>query len=255
MTRFLGGLMAMAIAGALLMQSARAGDVTGQVIFNGAAPKPAPIIPTNDKAFCTACEKGGLFNEELLVDPKSKGLQNVVVFLVDSANPKTPIPHPKAKEIAAEKVLLDQPCCTFVPRMVVLVEGQTLVAKNSSGVAHNTNITSPGGNPTVNPALPPNKSIEVPGWKAVGKPSSVACNIHPWMKAWIFTVPSPYFAVTDKDGKFEIKDVPAGKYNIIYWHEKQGWIGTKKTKDGDPIEVAAGGLAIGNVKTEPSKDD
>ncbi len=181
-----------------------------QVVFKGAIPKPDVLNPTNDKAYCLKCEKNGMFQEDLLVDPKSKGLQNVLVFLVDPCDPLKPIPHPKMKAIQGETVTLDQPCCTFIPHMVVLVEGQTLEAKNSSEVAHNTNITSLAPNPSVNPALPAGKSIEVPGWKAIGRPSSVACNIHPWMKAYIWTVPSPYFAVTDKDGNFEIKNVPAG---------------------------------------------
>ena len=160
------------------------------------------------------------------------------------------------KAIQGQKVVLDQPCCTFIPHMVVLVEGQVLEAKNSSAVAHNTNITSPRGNPTINPALPPGKSIEVPGWKAVGRVSSVSCNIHPWMKAWVFTVPSPYFAVTDKEGKFEIKDVPAGDYKLVYWHEKQGWVTKSGTDAGDPVTVKAGTATdVGTVKAVPPKEE
>ena len=34
------------------------------------------------------------------------------------------------------------------------------------------------------------------------------------MSGYIVVVPTPYFAVTDKDGNFEIKDIPAGKYTL-----------------------------------------
>ena len=40
------------------------------------------------------------------------------------------------------------------------------------------------------------------------------------MFAWITVVDNPYFAVTDKDGKFTIKDVPPGKYTITAMHRK-----------------------------------
>ena len=91
MTRFVGGFVAVVIGGVLLMQTARAGDsIKGQVVFAGAVGKPAAITATNDKAYCEKCEKNGLFSEELIVDPKTKGLKNVLVFLVDAKNPLRP---------------------------------------------------------------------------------------------------------------------------------------------------------------------
>jgi hypothetical protein len=254
MKRIVGGLLAAGIMGLLLTQAAQAGDVKGQVIFSGAVPKRPVINLTTDKAFCEKCEKGGqVLSEEWVIDPKTKGLQNVVVFLTDAKDPLKTFGDLKA--LQAKPAVLDQPCCTFIPRLVVLVDGQTLEAKNSSEVAHNTNISSQGGNPNLNPSLPPGKSITVPGWKAVGRPSTVACNIHPWMKAYIWTVPSPYFAVSDKDGNFVIKDVPPGEYKIVYWHESTGWLGIGKTKAGDPLKVDAGGASVGTIKAEAPKDD
>ena len=32
----------------------------------------------------------------------------------------------------------------------------------------------------------------------------------------------PYFAVTGKDGSFELKNVPPGTYTVAAWHEKLG---------------------------------
>jgi protocatechuate 3,4-dioxygenase beta subunit len=40
------------------------------------------------------------------------------------------------------------------------------------------------------------------------------------MFAWVTVVDNPYFAVTDKDGKFTIKNVPPGKYKIAALHRK-----------------------------------
>jgi hypothetical protein len=53
------------------------------------------------------------------------------------------------------------------------------------------------------------------------------------MKGYIAVLKHPYFAVTDKDGHFEVKDLPPGTYTINAWQEK---LGTKTQK----VTVAAG---------------
>ena len=45
------------------------------------------------------------------------------------------------------------------------------------------------------------------------------CDIHPWMSAWVGVLDHPYFAVTDAQGKFEIRDLPPGIYTLAVWHE------------------------------------
>jgi len=50
----------------------------------------------------------------------------------------------------------------------------------------------------------------------------VKCNIHPWMHGYIAVFKHPFFAVTDQEGHFEIKNVPAGNYTIKAWQEKLG---------------------------------
>ena len=50
----------------------------------------------------------------------------------------------------------------------------------------------------------------------------VRCNNHPWMNAFINVSATPFFAVTDADGHFEIKGLPAGTYTLAAVHEKMG---------------------------------
>jgi hypothetical protein len=48
---------------------------------------------------------------------------------------------------------------------------------------------------------------------------SLGCNAgHPWMSGYIHVVEHPYYTVTDSEGRFELKDVPPGKYKLIAWH-------------------------------------
>jgi hypothetical protein len=48
----------------------------------------------------------------------------------------------------------------------------------------------------------------------------VFCNIHPQMSAVIAVLPTPYFAVSDRSGAFEIDNVPAGDYEVHVFHER-----------------------------------
>jgi len=56
------------------------------------------------------------------------------------------------------------------------------------------------------------------------------------MKSYIFVFKHPYYAVTGKDGKFDLKGLPPGTYTIEAWQEKYGTadqtvtIGAKESK-------------------------
>ncbi len=49
--------------------------------------------------------------------------------------------------------------------------------------------------------------------------SFIFCNIHPEMSAVVVVLGSPYFAVTNKQGDFDIPEVPAGRYMLHLWNE------------------------------------
>jgi plastocyanin len=66
------------------------------------------------------------------------------------------------------------------------------------------------------------------------------CDVHGWMQGHLAVVDSPYYAVTDENGKFSITDLPAGTYHVKVWHEYLG----EKSQD---ITVAAKGDASLNL--------
>ena len=45
--------------------------------------------------------------------------------------------------------------------------------------------------------------------------------MHSEMRTYVIVLGNPYFSVTDKTGRYEIKDVPAGTYSLRVWNEKQ----------------------------------
>ena len=69
----------------------------------------------------------------------------------------------------------------------------------------------------------------------------VKCNQHPWMKMYINVVKSPFYAVTDSSGKYEIKGLPPGDYTIAFVQEKLGEHTEKVTlaaKDSKTVDTS-----------------
>src|SRR5262249_55787289 len=125
---------------------------------------------------------------------------------------------------------LDQPFCTYLPRVQVLFPayyngekeertGQTFTVKNSAAFDHNTNWKGGRKNPGDNPLLRAGKKVNLT-INPDDRPLLFTCVIHTWMKAYAWAFDHPYAAVTDKDGKFKIENAPAGAdVEVWYWHE------------------------------------
>ncbi len=240
-------MLALAVAGLLFLtagSAARAddwGSIKGQVVFDGKeAPKRVPVNVTKDQQ---ACEKNGkLLDDNLVVNSKNKGVRWCVVYLISASGFEKDIPiHPKLQEIKNKTVQLDQPCCQFEPHMLAMREGQTLLVKNSASIAHNVNLVSSKG-PNLNQIVPPGGQFKVEDIPARPLPITVKCDIHPWMGGRIAVLKNPYFAVTDEDGNFEIKDAPAGDFRLVIWHEASGWVvgDGKPSRNGKKITIKAG---------------
>jgi hypothetical protein len=224
------------------------GTVKGQVTWGGKdTPKPEKVDVNKDQEHCLS--KGDIFKEEFVVG-KGGGVKNVFVWLQDADDPKAKLPiHPSLKEVKDKEVVMDQPCCKFEPRCVALREGQILIGKNSSPISHNMHWTGESGvNDGDNKLIPAGAKINIE-LSASLKPVEVKCDIHPWMKGWVRVFDHPYFAVTDAQGRFEIKNAPAGKYRVVMWHEGVGWVNGGKT--GQVIEIPADKTVTVNEKLKP----
>ncbi len=227
------------------------GTIKGQVVWAGGnVPAREELKVDKDQEACLA--HGPLLSEKYVVDPKTKGVRWVVVWLADPNNPRaTPPIKPELKEIKPKRVVVDQPTCQFEPHVLALREGQVLDVRNPAKVAHNVLVTSAGAGPNLNQIVPPGKDLEIPDFKAGRTASNIVCSIHGWMKGYVWTFNHPYFAVTDEHGNFEIKDAPAGTWNLVLWQEEKGWV-TAGLRKGVPITVPAGGTAdLGKIELKP----
>jgi plastocyanin len=141
-----------------------------------------------------------------------KSAENIAVYV--DVIPDKKFDAPK------EHVLIDQKKMAFIPHVVAVQQGTTADFLNSDAVGHNVYWPSINGNKKL--------SHNLGTWPKGEKKSfqfndlgvaSLLCNVHPEMSGYVVVVPTPFFAVTDKDGNFEIKNIPAGKYTLKTWSE------------------------------------
>ena len=79
------------------------------------------------------------------------------------------------------------------------------------------------------------------------------CNIHPWMSAQWFIVDHPYAAITDKDGKFKIENLPVGKHEFIIHHQLAGMVHYPEKKVIEVVITAGKTADMGVWKTKAEK--
>jgi plastocyanin len=154
-----------------------------------------------------------------------KSAENIAVYI-------EAIPDKKF-EAPATKPVMDQTKMTFSPHVMVVQVGTTVEFLNSDPVGHNVYWPSISGNKklTHNMGTWPKGEKKSFQFNDVGV-ASLLCNVHPEMNGYIVVVPTPYFAVTDKTGNYEIKNVPAGKYTLKTWSE-EGKVTTQAVEVGE----------------------
>ncbi len=192
------------------------GHLSGTFVLDGDGGMPVEIQPTKDQEFCG---KHKIFDESVTVNPENKGIANVILFLSLKRGDKAPAVHPYYEESAKAEVTIDNDQCRFQPHVVLMRTSQTLIIGNKDAIAHNTKIDT-FANPAINPLVPGGGTLKQTYAKEERLPAKVSCSIHPWMNAWLVVKDNPYFAVTDKDGKFRIENIPAGEWRFQVYHTK-----------------------------------
>ncbi len=176
----------------------------GKITLDGDAPAPRTITITKDPELCSA--HGTTVNDVKI--GKDKGVADVVVEITGV---KAKDESPFKWDLPRDGFVIRQKDCGFSPSVLVIPNGKSVKVFNDDKVTHNVNTGA--WNEMQAPDAP---AVEKP--VKGRKPIKVSCNIHSWMEAWIYPVQSPHFAVTNKDGEYEIKNIPAGKYRVKFWH-------------------------------------
>jgi plastocyanin len=143
------------------------------------------------------------------MDMSGNPLRDAVVF-VDRPPPDAPAPG------GAPAAVMDQVDKEFVPHVLPVAVGTVVSFPNHDQIHHHVY------------SLSRTKTFEIPLYKGQTAPPirfdqvgavKLGCNIHDWMSGVILVVPTPYFAMTDEQGSFVLRDLPPGTYGVVAWHE------------------------------------
>lgn len=170
-------------------------------------PVPTQVQNSTDPEACDLQHSLG----DLLVSAENRGVQNVIATLVD-------VPTDRIPANAPQRLMIDNRDCVFHPHVSVARVGDTVVAKNSDPILHNTHYYGPLGS---NIALPFEGMTVSRVFRRSGT-VIVLCDVHGWMRAIIRVDDHPLHAVSDELGFLRISGIPTGSYTVELWHETLG---------------------------------
>ena len=160
-----------------------------------------------------------------------KSPEDVVVYIETAPGEQKP---------PADPAVMDQKKLTFMPKVLPIVKGTTVKFQNGDPLLHNVfwNRSDDGTYTPTNLGTWGQGSTKTFTFDKLGY-VGLLCNIHPEMEGYIVVLQNPYFAVVGKDGSYEIKDVPPGKYVVKTWYSKPKKLKSKSA----PVTVEAGKAA------------
>jgi Polysaccharide lyase family 4, domain II len=186
------------------------GTIAGTVKWSGPEPTGLDVPVNKDSEVCDPESHKKIDLERMVIGPDG-GVANTIVYLKN-------ISRGKAMTLPAPRRSLDQKHCRYEPHILLVSQNSQLAIKSSDAVLHTVHMD---GAASFNLPFPftdrvITRTMDTPGLV------NLRCNGgHVWMNAEMMVVPHPYYAVTDRDGNFELTDVPPGDYEVVAWHE--GW--------------------------------
>ena len=142
--------------------------------------------------------------------PKKRDYSGVVVWLESVGGAPRPVPA------RSKQATMQQRNKMFVPHVLAVEVGTAVDFPNDDPMDHNAFSNYDGQVFDVHLYAPQTSRRVVfrrPGMVRV------FCNIHETMSAVIAVLQTPYFAVSDAGGRFEIR-APAGEYTLRFWDER-----------------------------------
>jgi hypothetical protein len=227
--------------GAVTAYTGPTGTVTGVISFTGTPPAPKKIDSSAD-AVCGQ-RNPNLETEDTVV--KDGKLANAFIYVKEGTTTDGKKVGDFKWDPPATAVQLDQNGCHYRPHVLGIQTNQKLSITNSDPTQHNIHPT-PKNNPEWNQSQPNGAPAIEKTFARSETLIPVKCNQHPWMKAYIGVLKTPFYAVSAENGSFTLKGLPAGTYTIAAWHEGPG-DGTTKTMQ---VTVPANGSATADFAFE-----
>lgn len=149
------------------------------------------------------------------LNPDNNGLPHAAVYLLPLDTTRAFPLDSTTEQSPEEFVEINQNDLTFIPHVTTIQAGTFILFTNSDPENHNVRALAENKNNKMNIVTTSSSDYDKRFHTEPGlKPIRLACDIHPWMRGWIFVFDYPFFAVTDANGKFSVKNVPPGNYRI-----------------------------------------
>ena len=188
--------------------------------------EPSRLPDTPDPASPPAAQGASEVSGRLEQRP---GAPTAVVTL----DPRAPLDVP----LPAEPAEMDQYGRAFIPRLVVVREGQTVRFKNSENELHNVNVVDEAGETLFNVGMPILGGTFKHVFERAGD-YRVRCNVHQGMAATVRVTASPFIAIADREGRFALSGVPYGAYDLVV---RRGAERTTRVVEIDSPHIELGG--------------
>lgn len=152
------------------------------------------------------------------------------------------------EEPPAEVAKMSQRDKTFFPSVLPIVAGQKVEFSNRDVVLHNVFSRSVARRFDAGKNRPGEAYVET--FKKTGI-IDVYCDIHEQMVATVVVVPNRAFAVTDKDGRFELRGVPPGRHPLFAVHRRDEKSNIARVE----VVVESGATATATLELTESRTD
>jgi hypothetical protein len=219
------------------------GTIAGKVTITEGKPIPKGfnLITFPDPVYCGRISTGTGWRilQEFSVAADG-GLKDAVVVLVDAT---------KGKPFTFKPPTIEARDCRFLPFVSVVKDRSEVNVVNMDPVFHDIQAYETshlGPRVLFNTPLPMNPhhkhNVGADSHEHLaGQPMKevirmtkdrrifvMQCGFHAYMESWGLAVDNPYFAITQADGTFSLRDVPPGDYTLVAWHPGVGTMTEKK---------------------------
>jgi hypothetical protein len=253
------------------------GTIQGRVSIVGDKPRPMAfnLVTIPDAVYCGRISTGTGWRivEDFIIGPQGE-MKDAVVMVREVE---------KGKAFTLPKVEIKAVDCDFLPFVNVLRDQDEITVINMDPVEHDIQgyetARERGARVLFNRPLPmnpfhrvvglfgKNAHTHLPGEPMIEKIHLrkgrnvfvMQCGFHPYMFSWGVVLDNPYYFITKEDGAYEIKDIPAGEYEVAVWHpgmktylEKKVQVETGKTLTLDfQYEAPQGRRSVHEMQENP----